>query len=186
MHLYELPDFYVPYPARLNPYLDSARPHINEWAREIGILAALPDAPGTDIWDECKFVFMDLPLLCAYTNPAAPNHELDLVGDNFFEVYKRSRGQLSAKEYLDRLPAFMPVNLTDTAPEPVNSVERGGAPWSAVSYATFTNAIFSYYKETKQDGICPRPLARLHQASIGRLMVLAHSITGRHLGMARR
>jgi germacradienol/geosmin synthase len=135
MQPFELPDFYMPYPARLNPNLDSARTHTKAWAREMGILDAPPDAPGANIWDEPKFDSMDFALLCAYTHPDAPSHELNLVtdwyvwvfyfDDHFLEVYKRSHDQLGAKEYLDRLPAFMPVNLTDTVSEPANSVERG-------------------------------------------------------------
>lgn len=135
MRPFELPDFYVPYPARLNPHLDSARTHAKEWAREMGMLDAPPDAPGANIWDEHKFDSMDFALLCAYTHPDAPSPELDLVtdwyvwvfyfDDHFLDVYKRSHDQLGAKEYLDRLPAFMPVNLTETVAEPANPVERG-------------------------------------------------------------
>jgi germacradienol/geosmin synthase len=101
----------------------------------MGMLDAPPDAPGVNIWDELKFDSMDFALLCAYTHPDAPSQELGLVtdwyvwvfyfDDHFLEVYKRSHDQLRAKEYLDRLPAFMPVNLTETVPEPANSVERG-------------------------------------------------------------
>lgn len=50
MQPYELPNFYLPYPARLNPHLDTARAHTKTWAREMGILDAPPD-----IWDEHKF-----------------------------------------------------------------------------------------------------------------------------------
>ena len=39
---------------------------------------------------------------------------------------------------------------------------------------------------TKQVGIHPGQLDRLHKASIGRLMILAHSASGRHLGGTRR
>ena len=35
---FELPDFYVPYPARLNPHVDAARSHSTAWAREMGML----------------------------------------------------------------------------------------------------------------------------------------------------
>ncbi|HKS52917.1 MAG TPA: germacradienol/geosmin synthase [Pseudonocardiaceae bacterium] len=135
MQPFELPDFYVPYPARLNPHLDSARAHTKEWAREMGMLDAPLDAPWANIWDERAFDSMDFALLCAYTHPDAPSQELDLVtdwyvwvfyfDDHFLEVYKRSHDQLGAKEYLDRLPEFMPVDLTDTVFEPANSVERG-------------------------------------------------------------
>ncbi|HEX6405501.1 MAG TPA: germacradienol/geosmin synthase [Pseudonocardiaceae bacterium] len=130
MQPYELPDFYVPYPARLNPHLDTARVHTKAWAREMEILDAPPD-----IWDEHRFDSMDFALLCAYTHPDAPSHELDLVSDwyvwvfyfddHFLEAYKRSHDQAGAKEYLDGLPAFMPINFTDAVPEPTNPVERG-------------------------------------------------------------
>ncbi|MGH3883522.1 MAG: family 2 encapsulin nanocompartment cargo protein terpene cyclase [Pseudonocardiaceae bacterium] len=131
MQPYELPDFYMPYPARLNPHLDTARTHTKAWAREMGML----DAPGANIWDEAKFDSMDFALLCAYTHPDAPSCELDLVtdwyvwvfyfDDHFLEIYKRSQDQAGAKEYLDRLPAFMPMNPADPPPEPTNPVERG-------------------------------------------------------------
>ncbi|MGH3784831.1 MAG: terpene synthase family protein [Pseudonocardiaceae bacterium] len=134
MHPYELPDFYLPYPARLNPHLDTARVHTKAWAREMGILDAAQGEPGADIWDETKFDSMDFALLCAYTHPDAPSRELDLVtdwyvwvfyfDDNFLEIFKRSQDQTGAKAYLDRLPEFMPVDL-GAAPEPTNPVERG-------------------------------------------------------------
>ncbi|MGH3574684.1 MAG: hypothetical protein ACRDUW_23165, partial [Pseudonocardiaceae bacterium] len=60
MQPYELPDFYLPYPARLNPHLDMARVHTKAWAREMGMLDAprnnagknVAGEPGADIWDE--------------------------------------------------------------------------------------------------------------------------------------
>ena len=133
MQPYELPDFYMPYPARLNPHLDTAREHTKAWARDMGMLDA-PQEPGSDIWDEAKFDSMDFALLCAYTHPDTPSRELNLVtdwyvwvfyfDDHFLEIYKRSQDQAGAKEYLDGLPAFMPVDLGPT-PEPTNPVERG-------------------------------------------------------------
>jgi germacradienol/geosmin synthase len=135
MQPYELPDFYMPYPARLNPHLETARAHTKAWAREMGMLDGPPDVPGVNIWDETEFDSMDFSLLCAYTHPDAPSRELDLVtdwyvwvfyfDDHFLEVYKRSQDQAGAKEYLDGLPAFMPLNSADAVPEPTNPVERG-------------------------------------------------------------
>ncbi|MBV9143862.1 MAG: germacradienol/geosmin synthase [Pseudonocardiales bacterium] len=134
MRPYELPDFYLPHPARLNPHLDTAREHIKAWARDMGILDAPPEEPGATIWDEATFDSMDFALLCAYTHPGTPSRELDLVtdwyvwvfyfDDHFLETYKRSQDQAGAKEYLDRLPAFMPVDLA-APPEPTNPIERG-------------------------------------------------------------
>jgi len=99
------------------------------------MLDAPPGEHGADVWDEAKFDSMDFALLCAYTHPDAPSHELDLVtdwyvwvfffDDHFLEVYKRSRDQAGAKKYLDGLPAFMPTDLASYPPEPTNPVERG-------------------------------------------------------------
>jgi germacradienol/geosmin synthase len=134
MRPYELPDFYLAYPARLNPHLDTARGHTKVWAREMGMLDAPQGQPGADIWNEAKFDSMDFALLCAYTHPDAPSRELDLVtdwyvwvfyfDDHFLEIYKRNQDQSGAKKYLDRLPAFMPVDLSPP-PEPTNPIERG-------------------------------------------------------------
>src|SRR5256885_2782239 len=44
--------------------------------------------------------------------------------DHFLELYKRTQDQAGAKKYLDRLPLFMPVELSPP-PEPTNPVERG-------------------------------------------------------------
>ncbi|MBV9286064.1 MAG: germacradienol/geosmin synthase, partial [Acidimicrobiia bacterium] len=127
-------DFYMPYPARLNPHLDTAREHTKAWARDMGMLDSPEDESGAAIWDEPRFDSMDFALLCAYTHPDAPSRELDLVtdwyvwvfyfDDHFLETYKRSQDQTGAKEYLDRLPAFMPVDLSEP-PEPTSPVERG-------------------------------------------------------------
>ena len=132
---FELPDFYVPWPARLNPNLEGARTHSKAWAREMGILDPPPNEAKPKVWDEGDFDAHDYALLCAYTHPEAPGPELDLVtdwyvwvfffDDHFLEVYKRPRDQVGAKAYLDRLPQFMPVDLGVTPPEPTNAVERG-------------------------------------------------------------
>ena len=155
MQPFELPKFYMPYPARLNPNLEFAREHTKAWAREMGMLDAprrapwvhgmgtldAPQARTSFTWDERKFDSMDFALLTSYTHPDAPGPELDLVtdwyvwvfyfDDHFLEKYKRSRDLSGAREYLDRLPAFMPVHPTGALPEPTNPVELGLADlWS--------------------------------------------------------
>lgn len=132
---FELPDFYVPWPARLNPNLEGARVHSKAWARELGIIGRPKDGSAPEIWSEAKFDAMDYALLCAYTHPEAPGPELDLVtdwyvwvfyfDDHFLELYKRPQDQVGAKAYLDRLPLFMPVDPAATPPPPTNPVEAG-------------------------------------------------------------
>jgi germacradienol/geosmin synthase len=132
---FELPEFYVGWPARLNPNVEAARAHSKAWAREVGILDTPPQDETPLIWDEAKFDAMDYALLCAYTHPDTLGPELDLVtdwyvwvfyfDDHFLDVYKRSQDAPGGRAYLQRLPLFMPVDLSQTPPEPTNPVERG-------------------------------------------------------------
>ncbi|MFV0131402.1 terpene synthase family protein [Streptomyces sp. HMX112] len=124
-----LPDFYVPYPARLNPHLEVARAHTKQWARRMGMLE------GSGIWEEHDLDAHDYALLCAYTHPDCDAEALSLVtdwyvwvfffDDHFLEVFKRTPDLAGAKAYLDRLPAFMPTDPARGTPEPVHPVEAG-------------------------------------------------------------
>ncbi|OLR92655.1 terpene synthase family protein [Actinokineospora bangkokensis] len=132
MQPFELPEFYMPYPARLNPNLEGARAHSKEWARAMEMI----DVPqgGTVIWDEHDLDSHDYALLCAYTHPDCDGPELDLItdwyvwvfyfDDHFLELYKRTNDWDNARAYLDRLPLFMPAEgpVTET---PTNPVEAG-------------------------------------------------------------
>ncbi|WNI15137.1 terpene synthase family protein [Actinacidiphila sp. ITFR-21] len=126
---FELPQFYVPYPARLNPHLEGAREHSKAWARDMTMIE------GSGIWEESDFDSHDYALLCAYTHPDASGPELDLVtdwyvwvfffDDHFLDIFKRTQDLTGAKAYLDRLTAFMPVDPGAPVPEPTNQVEAG-------------------------------------------------------------
>lgn len=125
---FTLPDFYQPYPARLNPNLQGARTHTKAWAREMGMVE------GSGIWDERDLDDHDYALLCAYTHPEAPAAALDLVtdwyvwvfffDDHFLDVFKRTQDMRGAEAYLDRLRMFMPLHGAITE-APTNPVEKG-------------------------------------------------------------
>ncbi|MER5866496.1 germacradienol/geosmin synthase [Kitasatospora sp. NPDC002040] len=126
---FQLPDFYLPYPARLNPHLESAREHSKAWARELEMIE------GSGIWDEDDFDRHDYALLCAYTHPDCDAAELALItdwyvwvfffDDHFLDIFKRSGDLVGGKAYLDRLPAYMPLDDSQGYPEPTNAVEAG-------------------------------------------------------------
>ncbi|MFJ8431948.1 germacradienol/geosmin synthase [Kitasatospora sp. NPDC094019] len=126
---FELPSFYVPHPARLNPHLDEARTHSSAWAREMGMLE------GSGIWTGADLEAHDYGLLCAYTHPDASAEVLSLVtdwyvwvfffDDHFLDVFKRTNDRVGGKAYLDRLPLFMPTDPAAAVPEPTNPVEAG-------------------------------------------------------------
>ncbi|MFH8557169.1 germacradienol/geosmin synthase [Streptomyces celluloflavus] len=126
---FELPHFYSPHPARLNPHLEAAREHSRKWARDMEMLE------GSGIWTERDLDAHDYALLCSYTHPDAPEPALSLVtdwyvwvfffDDHFLEKFKRTLDREGGKEYLDRLPLFMPMDLSTPVPEPTNPVEAG-------------------------------------------------------------
>lgn len=126
---FELPRFYTPYPARLNPHLESTREHSKAWARQMEMIE------GSGIWDEADFDSHDYALLCSYTHPDASGPELGLItdwyvwvfffDDDFLAKFKRTGDTRGAREYLDRLAAFMPLDTATPAEEPANQVEAG-------------------------------------------------------------
>ncbi|WP_214106631.1 terpene synthase family protein [Acrocarpospora catenulata] len=130
MQAFTLPDFYLPYPARLSPHVERSRAHSMAWAREMGMLdAATPD--GGLIWDEEALARMDYALMCGYTHPDCDGPTLDLItdwyvwvfffDDHFLETFKYSRDLAGAQAYLDRLELFM----SDTPPEVTSPAEAG-------------------------------------------------------------
>ncbi|MEV0848687.1 terpene synthase family protein [Streptomyces sp. NPDC049954] len=126
---FALPDFYVPYPARLNRHVAPAREHARDWARSMGMLE------GSGVWEQSDLDAHDYALLCAYTHPDCDEDALCLVtdwyvwvfffDDHFLELFKRTQDRQGAKAYLDRLPAFMPADLAEGFPEPTTPVEAG-------------------------------------------------------------
>ncbi|TDB97873.1 germacradienol/geosmin synthase, partial [Actinomadura sp. 7K534] len=174
MQPFELPDFYVPHPARLNPHVAGARTHTMAWAREMKMLDDDRD-PGTpDIWDEPALEAMDYALLCAYTHPDCDGPELDLItdwyvwvfyfDDHFLEVFKKTKDQAGARTYLDRLPLFMSLD----PPEPVNAVERGLADLWARTVPSRSDAWRARFSESTVN-LLRESLWELSNISTGRI-----------------
>jgi germacradienol/geosmin synthase len=132
---FQLPEFYMPFPARLNPHVEGARVHTKAWSYEMGILGSPEQAKEKAIWDEHDLDSHDYALLCAYTHPDCSATELDLItdwyvwvfffDDHFLEIFKRTKDMAGAKEYLERIHDFMPIGSTSPPREPENPVERG-------------------------------------------------------------
>ncbi|MFJ2773956.1 germacradienol/geosmin synthase Cyc2 [Streptomyces sp. NPDC087300] len=126
---FELPHFYLPHPARLNPHLEEARAHSTRWARDMGMLE------GSGVWEQSDLEAHDYGLLCAYTHPDCDGPALSLItdwyvwvfffDDHFLDMFKRTQDRAAGKAHLDRLPLFMPMDLATPTPEPLNPVEAG-------------------------------------------------------------
>ncbi|MFD9289483.1 germacradienol/geosmin synthase [Streptomyces sp. NPDC060030] len=152
---FSLPDFYVPYPARLNPHLEAARSHTREWARGMGMLE------GSGIWEEKDLESHDYALLCAYTHPDCSSEALSLVtdwyvwvfffDDHFLELFKRTPDREGAKSCLGRLPAFMPMERGGATPEPANPVEAGLADLWARTVPAMSDAWRARFAESTEN-----------------------------------
>ncbi|HET9118616.1 MAG TPA: germacradienol/geosmin synthase, partial [Pseudonocardiaceae bacterium] len=123
-----LPDFYMPYSARVNGNLERSRRHCIEWARQMGMLEDI------GIWDEETLALFDFANCAARIHPDASGPQLDLssawltwetYGDDYFPaVFGPTRNMAAAKVFNARLPAFMPLDRGATPP-PANAVETG-------------------------------------------------------------
>ncbi|MFE5804385.1 germacradienol/geosmin synthase [Streptomyces sp. NPDC056491] len=169
---FQLPDFYVPYPARLNPHLEHARTHTKQWARDFGMLE------GSGVWEESDLDSHDYALLCSYTHPDCDRDALALVtdwyvwvfffDDHFLEMFKRSQDRDGAKAYLDRLAAFMPMDLSAGFPEPTNPVEAGLADlWARTVPAMSTHWRERFSLSTKN--LLDESMWELANINIGRV-----------------
>ncbi|KUO12756.1 germacradienol/geosmin synthase Cyc2 [Streptomyces sp. DSM 15324] len=126
---FELPHFYLPHPARLNPHVEEARAHSTRWARDMGMLE------GSGVWEQADLEAHDYGLLCAYTHPDCDGPALSLItdwyvwvfffDDHFLDMFKRTPDRAAGKAHLDRLPLFMPLDPAADVPEPRNPVEAG-------------------------------------------------------------
>ncbi|HET9168428.1 MAG TPA: germacradienol/geosmin synthase [Actinospica sp.] len=123
---FELPDFYVPHPARLSPHVQAARAESTEWARDLGMLE------GSEVWTEKDLAAHDYALLCGYTHPDTSPEMLTLItewyvwvfffDDHFLARFKTGGARAAAHAYLTRLCAFM---APDHGLEPTNPCETG-------------------------------------------------------------
>src|SRR5260370_8123336 len=74
-----LPDFYMPYPCRLNPHLEAARVNLVTWGHQVGMLHPAPGVPRGAAWNEEDLRAFDYALGAAGINPGAQPAELDRV-----------------------------------------------------------------------------------------------------------
>lgn len=134
MHPFKLPDFYMPYPARLNPHLEGARAHSKAWALRMGMIGAENEKDGP-MWSEKLFDRMDFAFFTAQTHPDASAAELELLSDWYVwgwfiddycgRVFEDGQTLATAREYLARIFEFLPEDLETPRPTPENPVERG-------------------------------------------------------------
>ncbi|MEU7632859.1 polyprenyl synthetase family protein [Nocardia sp. NPDC049220] len=128
----EPPTFEGLRPARLNPYLDTARAHALAWARGMSMFTA---HAGITPWTERQFAKEDYALLTCYLFPAAPGGTIDVltdwntwlfhVDDYFAKACERTASTTPVKTQVARLAQFMPIDSVQDVPVATSPTERG-------------------------------------------------------------
>ncbi|KPI30893.1 Germacradienol synthase [Actinobacteria bacterium OV450] len=132
----ELPQLWMPYPLRVNPFLSALREESESWAREMGMLDGHQAPSGRPaIWTRSAFHAMTVDQLTAWTLPDASladlrlNHRFNvwaLAWDDYFASAFKQNGDLAgAVAFTTRLRAFLRPEYGARLPEPTNAVERG-------------------------------------------------------------
>src|SRR5690606_31844900 len=126
-----LPEFDIPYPARVNPHRERAGRNVVAWAREMGMFSPQPRLP-VPVWTAETLTGMALEICAASLDPDAGPEALDLAtqwlacgtyGDDYFPaLFHRDRDMAGAKLFNARVPAFLPLDCGAT-PVPGNAFE---------------------------------------------------------------
>ena len=132
----KLPEFYMPYPIRMNPHLEASRRNTIEWARRMGMLDSIPGVPGLGLWNERRLAAFDFPLCAAALHPDATLPELDIssgwltwgtYGDDYFPAYVWAHPRHGRSEGVRR--EALGVHAGDDSDTHPGAAQRGGA-WS--------------------------------------------------------
>lgn len=136
----DLPDLDLGYPVQVNPYIDSVRSEVEEWAVRMGMLDGI-------VWTEQHFRRADLVGWSGATHPRAARETLtriaewyvwrayvDAVLEHWFTPH---RDYLGAKAYLSRIAAFLPSDGV-SVPPPANVAERALVDLWPATFAGFT------------------------------------------------
>ena len=130
-----LPDLHMPFPIRRSPHLDDARRNSVGWARRMGFFDSVPGVEAGGLWEERRFIGLDLAHCASMIHADASPEQLYLsadwlswgtYGDDYYPVvFGATRDLPAAKAFNDRLSAFMPLDEDGLVPEPANPIERG-------------------------------------------------------------
>src|SRR3989442_711968 len=144
MPAFTLPDFYLPYPARLNPHVERAREHSTGWARDLGMLDA-PKPGGGVVWDEAPLRRMDYGLLVAHAHPDCDEGRVDNPIE-YVQMRRRVGGAPWSANLVEYAAgAEVPDGVAHTRPMRVLSDSFSDA-------VHLRNDLFSYQREVEREG----------------------------------
>jgi germacradienol/geosmin synthase len=128
------PELHMPYAFRTSPHIDAARRYAVGWAERMGMFESVPGVSAASLWDERRFLGIDLAHCAAMIHADASLEQLELssdwlawgtyADDYFPAVFGTSRNLMAARLANERLSEFMPLDDEPT-PDPVGPMERG-------------------------------------------------------------
>jgi germacradienol/geosmin synthase len=131
MDAFRMPEFHMPFDARVNSHVDGCRDRVTRWAESMGLLDPEHEEASDQRWSRAHFEVADFPLFAAWAHPDAEPAELDLMcswhvlmwfqDDQLQAAYERDPASL--RRGVDRFMLFMPV-LPQPVPVPENAAER--------------------------------------------------------------
>ena len=135
---FQIPSFYMPFPARVNPHVDETRPRVRAWAHSMGLLEPQHTDSHHGGWSAEIFDRADFTRFTALTYPHASARELELLSgwhsviwclDDIFLPWCEALGKREQiLDRIERLMSFLPV----TAHAPVAAHRTRGIPLVAV------------------------------------------------------
>lgn len=131
---FQLPTFYMPFKARVNPHLEEVRPRVRAWAWSLGLLEPQHTDSHHGGWSAEVFDRADFTLFTALTYPHASAQELELLSgwhsviwclDDVFLPWCEALGnRRRILQRIERLMAFLPITAYDSGPVPEQPLER--------------------------------------------------------------
>jgi hypothetical protein len=131
---FQLPSFYMPFQARVNPHLESVRPRVRSWAHAVGLLEPQHTDSHHGGWDTEIFDRADFTRFTALTYPHASAEELELLSgwhsviwclDDIFLPWCEALGNREQiLQHIERLMTFLPVMAHTSSPTPEEPLER--------------------------------------------------------------
>ncbi|MFI1729810.1 hypothetical protein ACH40E_11340 [Streptomyces acidicola] len=159
--IFQLPSFYMPFRARVNPHLEDVRPRVRTWARSLGLLKPQHSDSPHGGWSAEMFDRADFTHFTALTYPHASAEELELLSgwhsviwcldDVFLPWCEALDDREQILRRIERLMAFLPVAAHGSGPAPEQPLERALADlWHRTAPSASTSWRVLYTRSVRQ------------------------------------
>lgn len=160
---FQIPSFYMPFQARVNPHLREVRPRVRAWAHSMGLLEPQHTESDHGGWSAETFDRADFTRFTALTYPHTSARELELLSswhsviwclDDIFLPWCEALGKREQiLDRIERLMDFLPVGPRPAGPgpNPEEPLERALADlWRRTAPSMSLGWQFLYTRSVRQ------------------------------------